>query len=168
MPRQTCLVRFATAAVVTVVLAVSPVMAQQVTDYLGVPGPIAFDGTDYLLAWSSQPTPQYTKQEYVPVGQTPESYGSMVMVEFLAADMTPAAMANAQVDLLNQRKQTDPLVNMNLIQNEGTGEVILDFIVSSKDADGEYIVEWNAYRYASTETGEGQAGGMLFAISHRA
>ncbi|HTN62694.1 MAG TPA: hypothetical protein VL147_14290, partial [Devosia sp.] len=47
-------------------------------------------------------------------------------------------------------------------------EVILDFIVSSKDADGEYIVEWNAYRYASTETGEGQAGGMLFAISHRA
>ncbi|MHA6732122.1 hypothetical protein [Devosia sp. A369] len=168
MPRQTRFVRFASAAVLAVSLAAMPVMAQEVTDYLGVPGPIVFDGTDYLLAWSSQPNAQYTKQEYLPADQSPETYGSMVMVEFLAADITPAAMANAQVEMLNVRKQTDPLVNMAIIENGATGEIILDFIVSTKDTNGEYIVEWNAYRYASAESRDGQIGGLLFAISHRA
>jgi len=157
------------AAVAALGLAIAtPVMAQEVTDYLGVPGPIAFDGQDYALAWSSQPSPDYTKQEYVPEGQSPESFESMIMVEFLAADMGPLDMAKAQVDTLNARKATDPLVNMDLIQNEQTGEVLLDFIVSSKDGAGEYIVEWNAYRYANVENADGKQGGMLFAISHRA
>ncbi|MHA6690908.1 hypothetical protein [Devosia sp. A449] len=169
MPRQTRLVRLASAAVVVAAsLAAMPVIAQDVTDYLGVPGPIAFGDTDYLLAWSSQPDGQYTKQEYLPAGQTPEAYDSMILVEFLAADLTPLAMASAQVELLNDRKQTDPLVNMDLIENEATGEVILDFIVSTKDENGEYIVEWNAYRYANAESSDGQIGGLLFAISHRA
>ena len=63
------LTRFAAAALVALSFSAGPVLAQDVTDYLGVPGPIAFDGTDYLLSWSSQPNAQYTKQEYVPAGQ---------------------------------------------------------------------------------------------------
>lgn len=66
MPCQPHFARFATAAIVAASLAIAPAMAQEVTDYLGVPGPIVFDGTDYLLAWTSQPNPQYTKQEYLP------------------------------------------------------------------------------------------------------
>jgi hypothetical protein len=157
----------AAAAAFSLALAV-PVVAQDAKDYLGVPGPIAFDGQNYQLAWSTQPTVEYTKQEYLPAGQTLDAYQSMVMVEFLASDIEPLAMAKAQVDMLTERKATDPLVNMDLIQNDRTGEVLLDFIVSSKDAAGEYIVEWNAYRYARAENAEGETGGLLFAISHRA
>lgn len=65
---------------------------------------------------------------------------------------------------LNQRKASDPLVNMSVIKNDKTGEVLLDFIVSAKSERGETIVEWNAYRYAS----RGRAGLLLFAVSHRA
>lgn len=159
---------FAAAIAVTLSLFAAPAIAQKVTDHLGVPGPISFDGTDYLLSWSSKPNAQYTKQEYVPAGQTPQTYESMVMVEFLVTDMTPLQIANSQIDMLNKRKATDPLVNMGIIKNDQTGEVLLDFIVSSKDDKGEYIVEWNGYRYAKSENAEGEAGGMLFAISHRA
>ena len=53
-------------------LAAAPALAQAV-DHLGVPGPIALGGQSYALAWSSQPSPDYTKQEYVPVGQTVEA-----------------------------------------------------------------------------------------------
>lgn len=162
------LTRFAAAALVALSFSAGPALAQDVTDYLGVPGPLTFDGTDYLLSWSSQPNAQYTKQEYVPAGQTVESYDSMIMVEFLASEMTPLQMVSAQVNMLNERKASDPLVNMDLMQNEQTGEVLLDFIVSAKDENGEYIVEWNGYRYASAQNAEGEAGGMLFAISHRA
>lgn len=146
----------------------SPALAQAVNDYLDVPGPIVFDGTNYDLAWSAQPSPGYTKQEYVPAGQSPESYESMVMVEFLEADLAPLDMARAQIEMLDARRATDPLVNMALIENEQTGEVLLDFIVSSKDEAGEYILEWNAYRYANVENDAGETGGLLFAISHRA
>lgn len=162
------LVRLAASALVAMGLVTAPALAQDVADPLGVPGPIAFDGKEYLLAWSSQPTPDYTKQEYVPAGDSVETYDSMIMVEFIVADLTPLDMAAAQVDVLNERKASDPLVNMDLIQNDQTGEVLLDFIVSSRDQNGQIIVEWNAYRYASAETTDGEMGGLLFAVSHRA
>ena len=146
----------------------APASAQGVTDYLGLPGPIAFDGETYELSWSSQPNPGYTKHEYIPAGQVPETYETMIMVEVLAADIAPLAMATAQVEMLNERKATDPLVNMELIQNDQTGEVLLDFLVSSRDEAGDYIIEWNAYRYAAIETPDGAPAGLLFAISHRA
>lgn len=156
------------AAVGVLTMFAVPAQAQQVTDHLGVPGPIAFNGESYALAWSSKPSDGYTKQEYVPAGQTPEAYDSMIMVEVLEADLTPMSMAAAQVEMLNERKATDPLVNMDLVQNGATGEVLLDFLLSSRDEGGEYIVEWNAYRYAAIESPDGAPAGLLFAISHRA
>lgn len=146
----------------------APAHAQEIIDHLGIPGPIAFDGESYLLAWSSQPSDGYTKQEYLPAGQTTEAYDSMILVETLEADLTPIAMASAQVEMLNARKSTDPLVNMDLIQNGETGEVLLDFLLSERDEAGEYIIEWNAYRYAAIEGADGASAGLLFGISHRA
>lgn len=142
--------------------------AQNAEDILGVPGPIGFDGRDYFLAWSSRPSQAYIKHEYVPEGQRPENYESMVLLEFLAGGLKPIDLARSQIESLNARKPSDPLVNMDMIQNPATGEVILDFVVSSKDDKGEYIVEWNGYRYASVTDGKGTPGGMLFGISHRA
>ena len=167
MSPHATLSRFAASVLVVLALA-TPALAQQVTDYLGVPGPIAFNGTDYALSWSSRPTPQYTKQEYLPSGQVPEAYDNMLMVEFLAGDLKPASMAGAQMDLLTARKAVDPVVNMALTENPEKGEVILDFVLSGRDAKGAIVVEWNAYRYAVKETATGQTGGMLMAISHRA
>jgi hypothetical protein len=70
--------------------------------------------------------------------------------------------------MLKKRKGSDPLVNMNILQHDATGEVLLDFIVSTKDAKGEYIVEWDAYRYAPYKDKFGKTGVLLYAISHRA
>ncbi len=149
------------AAFLLFALVLTPVSADTV-DRLGVPGPISFDGKDFQLAWSSQPSPGYFKQEYVPAGQAVETYESMLLLEVVAAGVDVKGALAAQVQMLNQRKGSDPLLNMDVLQNEQTGEAILDFIVSSKDDKGEYIVEWNAYRYAPQGDGV-----MLFAISHR-
>jgi hypothetical protein len=143
-----------------------PAFAQakpKATDHLAVPGPLRLAGTEYLLAWSSQPAANYTKQEYVPKGEDPKTYTKMLLVEFLAGKLEPLAAARAQVAKLEERKGSDPLVNMDLIQNKSTGEVLLDFLISQKDAKGEYIVEWNAYRYAPHKDGV-----LLYGTSHRA
>lgn len=150
-------------ATALVAAAATPLRADT-TDRLGVPGPVAFDGTDHVLAWSANPSPGYYKQEYVPAGQAVQTYTRMILVE-AAAGVDVKTALSAQVNMLNQRKGSDPLVNMDVITNEQTGEALLDFIISARDENGDYIAEWNAYRYAPLE---GATGTLLFAISHRA
>jgi hypothetical protein len=138
--------------------------AAEARDRLGIPGPLNFDGESYALAWSSQPSPNYTKQEYRPAGQATGSYASMLLVEVVEGGMTVEAALGAQLRLLNARKGSDPLVNFSAIRNQKTGEAILDFIIGGRTPQGAAIAEWNAYRYAPRK----QGGVMLFAISRRA
>ncbi len=133
-------------------------------DRLGIPGPLGFDGASYSLAWSSQPSPGYIKQEYLPGGQASGSYASMLLVEVIEGGTTVEAALGAQIRLLNARKGSDPLVNFSAIRNQNTGEAILDFIIGGRTSQGAPIAEWNAYRYAPRKEG----GVMLFAISRRA
>ena len=140
----------------------------EVIDHLGVPGPIQFDGQRYELAWTAMPAADYVKQEYVPDGQTPETFSQMLLVERIVGDIAGMDAVRSQVDMLNQRKASDPLVNMDLIQQKQTGEVLLDFIISARDEEGEMVVEWSAYRYAPYSGRGGESGVLLFGVSHRA
>lgn len=146
---------------------ITPALAQDTTDYLGVPGPISVGDTDYALSWSSNPQAGYFKQEYLPEGAVPESYETMVMIEFLATDLPISDVIAAQTAMIEQRKGTDPVANMAIFSNPDSGEILLDFVLSAKDENGEFILEWNGYRYVESEF-DGQRGSMLFAISERA
>jgi hypothetical protein len=159
--------RIAAAGLCAALVLAGPALAQ-VTDYLGLPGPIMLGKDSFELAWSSRPSEHYIKQEYVPGGQEAESYQQMLLVETVTGGIGVMEAVGAQVRMLEERKASDPLVNMEVIRNEQTGEAILDFIVSSKDQQGGYTVEWNAYRFASHTDAQGQEGVMLFGISHRA
>ena len=79
------------------------------------------------------------------------------MIDLLTEGATPQSAAADMVAGLEQRKGSDPVVNFELLSNEATGEIILDFLLSDSSS-----VEWNAYRYVPH--GEGLA---LFAISRR-
>ncbi|MFN3500651.1 MAG: hypothetical protein ACK4ZJ_00175 [Allorhizobium sp.] len=147
--------------VATLVTAMTSAFAQ--SDMLGVPGPITFLGQDYNLRWTSRPSKTYVKQEYVPAGQSPETYTDMILVEAVSGDITPMQAAATQVKSLEARKANDPVINYQVIENEGAGEVMLDFVVSDLKADP-IIVEWNAYRYMRLADGNGVA---LFAVSRR-
>ena len=133
------------------------------SDLLGVPGPIPFQGEEYALAWTSQPSENYFKQEYVPAGQQVETYQDMILVEAVFGALTPMDGAASQVQSLEARKGVDPVLNYDLMRNDTTGEILLDFLVSDLEADP-VIVEWNAYRYQTLGDGEGVA---LVGISRR-
>ncbi|MGX5719042.1 hypothetical protein [Shinella zoogloeoides] len=135
----------------------------QVVDFLGIPGPIDLDGTSYELAWSSRPSENYSKQEYVPAGQSAEQYHQMLLVERVTGDVKVIDAVKSQIEMLRERKNTDPLANFEILQKNALGEVALDFLVSTRDPKGEYIVEWNLYRYVPTKSGV-----LLFAVSRRA
>jgi hypothetical protein len=124
-----------------VVLMAAPAAAQ-VVDFLGIPGPIDFDGKSYELAWSSRPSENYSKQEYVPAGQSVENYDQMLLVERVTGDIKVVDAVKSQIAMLEKRKGVDPVVNFGVLQKNATGEVALDFLLSAKDPKGEYIVEW--------------------------
>ena len=67
-------------AAISIALAM-PVAAQD--DAIGAPGPIMFEETQFDLAWTSNPTETYYKQEYVPEGQAVETYAEMFMIDLL-------------------------------------------------------------------------------------
>lgn len=142
--------------------------AAQVKDHLNIPGPIAFDGQSYDLAWSSRPSARYIKHEYVPKGQDVTHFHDMLLVEFLQGDLKVADVVQTQMQKLNARKGRDPLVRMAVIKNDATGDMLLDFLMSDTDKNGELIVEWNAYRYARMTMANGETGIGLFGISRRA
>lgn len=136
-----------------------PLFAQE--DVLGLPGPLTFQSQQFELAWSSQPSDAYRKHEYVPAGQAVETFEEMFLVEAVSGSLTPMEAAASQVRSLETRRGTDPVLNYDLLENEATGEVMLDFLIS--DLSAEPIIEWNAYRYVPLDEG----GVGLFAISRR-
>lgn len=150
------------------ILCAAPAWAQSddKTERLGVPGPISFEGQDYALAWTSHPSADYFKQEYLPAGQTPENYTHMFILEVLTSGTTPKDAAGSQIASLDKRKASDPLVFYDAIVNEASGDVILDFLVSAAGKDGKLIVEWNGYRYSPHKGAK--PGIVLYAISRRA
>ena len=152
------LLRLATAMVAAVALAL-PVTAQE--EALGIPGPIVFEETTFDLAWTSHPNETSYKQEYLPAGEALESYSQMLMIDLLVEGANPEAAAADMIAGLEQRKASDPVVNFDMIANEATGELILDFLLSDSST-GTVIVEWNAYRYVPY--GDGL---MLVGISRR-
>ena len=137
-------------------------------DYLSIPGPVEMGGTIFNLAWSSNPGEGYYKHEYIPAGETVERFNEMIMIEVVKGSLTLRDALNAKVKELNARKEKDPYLNYDIIENPNTGEYILDFIVSDSNGGEAGIVEWNAYRYVDLKNKSGNDGVMLFAISRRA
>ena len=154
--------------VIAAVVACSSSFAAQsapASDKLGVPGPIVFEGIEYRLAWSSQPSAGYIKQEYLPAGERPNSYSRMIILERVGGTDVEGAVA-AQLKTLAKRKESDPLLRMDLQKPSENGQVLLDFMLSDSSTNT-LIVEWNAYRYFPVSMNDGTRGVALFAISRR-
>lgn len=136
------------------------------TDYLKVPGPIVFNKSTYKLSWSSHPSAAYYKQEYLPAGNTANSFKKMILLEVLAGDSKPADLVNAKIAELKILKETNPVVNYETFQKNG--EYMLDFLISENASDGKInILERNVYRYKSGVDKTGKKYVMLFGVSER-
>ncbi|MCV3241590.1 hypothetical protein [Mesorhizobium sp. ZC-5] len=158
-------------AITAAILAMSTAArSEDVVDYLDIPGPIVFDGTTYTLGWSTVLGPDRYRQEYFPEtqGNSFDAYTEMLLIDVYENGTDIKSAVGTMVTLLDQRKATDPVVNRDVFQNQQTGEIILDFVMSGTDTSGGVLVEWNAYRYVPHKGANGRTGAMLVGISKRA
>jgi len=138
-------------------------------DYIDVPGTLMFDSLAYKLAWSSHPTANYYKQEYLPKGGNIDSFSKMVFIDAILSDTLSLETAvDNKVSELKNRKTKDPVTNYKVFQNPEKTEYIVDFVVGEAVGGLLHIVEWNAYRYRRFTDIGGHKGVMLFGVSRRA
>lgn len=135
--------------------------AQNLKNYFSI-SEISLSNTVYKLAWSSHPNSFYYKHEYLSVGEKPESFKTMVMLEAIIKDLPIEKVVRLKESELQERKKTDKVCNYQITTNSKTGEYMIDFLMSSGD-----IVEWNAYRYKKIVDSKGNPTILLFALSKR-
>jgi hypothetical protein len=138
----------------------------KVNDYLNVPGPINLNQKEYNLAWSSHPNENYFKQEYLNPKENINQYNSMVLIEFVKGNFTLKDIIDQKIGELQESKKTNPVVNYQVLENNG--EYILDFLISENSKDGKEILiaERNIYRYKLINNSKNK-GVLLFAVSER-
>jgi len=111
-------------------------------NYLTLQGPIQIDHEDYFLVWSSNPSDGYYKQEYLRTSDKLEEFDKMVLIEVVEKGLSVSKAIEAKVQEIILRKKFDPVAHYQLLENESTGEYLLDFVFHENG-----IYEWSAYRY---------------------
>lgn len=130
-----------------------------ITDYLSIGNQLTFNKDKYDLKWSSHPSENYYKQEYLKQGEELETYHNMLLVEAIQGNLKIKDALKAKTKELDTRKTWDFVAKYNVYENKNKPtEGIIDFVVS----DTMTTYEWNLYRYQM------QKGTMvLFAYSYR-
>jgi hypothetical protein len=140
-----------------------------VTDYLNVPGPILFENKSFNLNWSSHPAANFYKQEYIVKGDLTEKYTSMILIDVITDQENIKDVVSAKITELKKMKETNPVINYEVINNPTTGEYMIDFLLTANSPDGKSIsiVERNIYRYKLITGKSGQKNILLFGVSSR-
>ena len=137
-------------------------------DYLTVPGPIIFESKTYNLSWSSHPADNFYKQEYIVKGADADKYKTMIMIDVVTGEANIKNVVAAKVNELKKMKESNPVINYEIIDNPKTGEYMLDFLLTANAPDGSIsIIERNVYRYKVVTDKAGQKGILLLGVSTR-
>jgi len=132
-------------------------------DFLSVGEQIEFNGEKYNLEWSSNPSTNYYKQEYLRENDNNlNKYNKMMIIEAIKGDLTIDQAAGAKIQELENWKKENPVVNYQMYDNKNTKEIMIDFVLS----DGAYIYEWNVYRYQKQKNKKDKYM-VLYAYSYR-
>jgi hypothetical protein len=144
-------------------LFISTVKAQsEPTEYLSVGKKIEFNGENFELKWSSHPSNEYYKQEYLRKDDKLPKYEKMLMVEAVKGNIPAINVATGKINELESQKRRNPIVNYEKFENKEKNEIILEFVLS----DGNSIYEWNIYRYKNEKNKSGNYL-VLYSYSYR-
>lgn len=142
-------------------------VSDDVTDRIGVKGPLFFNGINYNLAWSDKPKDYYYIQEYLPDGEKPENFNQMMTIHLFVTETGVYDAVQQKVKELNRRKNTDPLCNYQVTESPDGKEYMVDFLLSESRGDEMTIAEFNVYRYKKADTGNGENMLLVYAYSKR-
>lgn len=136
-------------------------------DRIGLNGPIEFNKTSYLLAWSQQPNANYFVQEYLPKGENVDHFNQLITVNVYITDISVADAVQQRTEVLTKRKETDKVCNFSVINNPDGGESIIDCLLSSGSTDKLEVVEFIIYKFKQIELDNHKKVLLIYSYSKR-
>ena len=137
------------------------------TERIGVKGPLEFNKTQFLLAWSQKPNSNYYVQEYLPKNETVEHFNQLITINVFVMDISVENAVAQKINELNQRKKTDPVCNYSVIKSPDGKENILDCLLSVEKNGELDIVEFIIYRYKQIALDNNKKALLVYSYSKR-
>lgn len=134
---------------------------------IGVNGPLEFNTTDFLLAWTAHPNENYYVQEYLPKNETVDHFNELLTVHVFVMDVSVDAGIQQKINELTKRKETDKACNFNVLKSPDGKESILDCLLSTQKNDKIDVVEFVIYRYKQIELKNNKKALLIYAYSKR-
>jgi hypothetical protein len=107
---------------------------------------VRFDGKTFGLAWENSKPDEIVK-EYIPDGEKIESWTKLASTREYPKFNDPMALASKLLETLKKQNSKAP---SSMVQNQKTGEVMVDFIAMSPDSS---FVEFNIFKYGPRSGG---------------
>lgn len=146
-----------------IISSLSLVKAQDdVVDVLSVPGPIEFNDTEFLLAWSKQPSKTLFRQQYLPRDERIEDYTQLLDFSFFNKEIDIELAVRQKVESVQKRESKDKFAKVNVTESPDGKEFIVDYFISEEPAGGNPYIEYNVYRFKQFENGTQKSFLILF------
>lgn len=133
-----------------------------VVDVLSIPGPIEFNDTEFLLAWSKQPSKTLFRQQYLPRDERIEDYTQLLDFSFFNKEIDIELAVRQKVESVQKRESKDKFAKVNVTESPDGKEFIVDYFISEEPAGVNPYIEYNVYRFKQFETGTQKSFLILF------
>lgn len=141
---------------------------EDITNYIGVSGPLTLDETEFYLAWSQRPSDFYFLQEYLPEGASLEHFGQMLAIHLTVNHQSLEEAVQFKIEELEKRMESDPICTYQVNQIKDTDQYILDCMMSSGYDTPDAVAEFIIYRYIPYEISDEMFVLFVYAYSQRA
>lgn len=152
---------------VSIMLMSFSVVNDEPIERIGVNGPLEFNKTKFLLAWTAHPNENYYAQEYLPKNETVDHFNQLLTLHLFVMDVSVDAAIQQKVNELTKRKETDKVCNFNVLKSPDGKEGILDCLLSTQKNDKIDIVEFVVYRYKQIDLKNNKKALLIYAYSKR-
>lgn len=150
-----------------IISSLSLIKAQDdVADILSIPGPIEFNDTEFLLAWSKQPSKTLFRQQFLPRDERIEDYNQLLDFSFFNKEIEMELAVRQKVESVQKREEKDKFAKVNVTESPTGDEFIVDYFISEAPENGDSYVEYNVYRFKQFENA-GQKSFLILFYSTR-
>ena len=122
-------------------------------DLINIPGPIDYDGSEFLLTWSKQPSKTLYRQQFLPRDEKIENFTQLLDFSYFNKEIDIDLAVRQKVESIQQREEKDKFAKVNVSESPDGKEYIVDYFISEAPAKGESFIEYNVYRFKQYDNG---------------
>lgn len=131
--------------------------AQDIQDFLSIPGPIELDGTEYFLSWSKPMSKTLYRQQYLPAEERMEEFTQLLDFSYFTKEIEMELAVRQKVEEIQDREKSDKYAKVNVIESPDGKEYIVDYSISENLTKGNSFIEYNVYRFKTIGSENGKS-----------